>query len=771
MITNINCESLSFRLALANQILISISRKEKPMIANRLLLSLAISSAIPYAAMGQESDKRSPLEEVTIIGSQEDARRLAGSAHFIGAKKLQQFSYSDIQRIAREVPGVSIQIEDGYGLRPNIGIRGVATERSGRITLLEDNVLIAPAPYSAPAAYYFPTVGRLSAIEVVKGPSAITQGPFTIGGALNMVSTPIPTDMGGSVVTEVAQDSTYRVHATYGGRTDSGFGFLLETHQWQSDGFQNIDRSSQGTGLDVKDYTVKLSYAPLASNHEIELKLQYADQNSDQSYLGLTDNDFDNSPFRRYGLSELDNIQTEHEQQILRYGYSFSNSLNLSLTAYNNEHQRNWFKTEGIDFDGSSSAQDLDKTSWFNVVQAINTNTALGGVSPSQLQSILDGSSDTPAGSIQLRSNEREYYSRGVQLGLNWDGTIGGVNHNIEFGIRIHQDEEDRLQLNSSYSQIDGSLVLDDLGILGNAGNRVQEADAIAIHIHDDIQLGNWTVSPGLRYEDIEQKRTRYRDGEARSFRDSRENNTQVLLPGLGILYQVNGELSLIAGAHKGFSAPSNSPGVNEETAINYELGFRYQSGALSAEVIGFLSDYDNILGECTASSGSDCLIGDAFNGDAATVAGAELLVSADFSSSSDFNIPVSLSYTYINGEFDTDIADTDFFGSVGAGDPLPYLPDHQFLASVGFERNNFAAYLTGNYVDEVCVRASCDALEQTDDTFTVDLAANYQFSTALNFYARVENLTSEEDILGRQPYGARPNKDRTITAGFRFNF
>jgi Fe(3+) dicitrate transport protein len=771
MITNIICESLSFRLALENQIIISIPHKEKPMTANRLLLSLAISSAISTVAMGQEQDKRSPLREVTIIGSQEQARRLAGSAHFIDKDKLQQFAYSDIQRIAREVPGVSIQIEDGYGLRPNIGIRGVATERSGRITLLEDNVLIAPAPYSAPSAYYFPTVGRLSAIEVVKGPSAITQGPYTIGGALNMVSTPIPNEMGGNIVTEVAQDSTYRIHATYGGRTDSGFGFLLETHQWKSDGFQNIDRSSQNTGLDVEDYTVKLSYAPEDSNHNIELKLQTTDQDSDMSYLGLTDNDFDNGAFRRYGLSELDNIQTEHEQQILRYGYSFSNSLNLSVTAYNNEHQRNWFKTEGIDFDGSSNSQDLDKTSWSNVVQAINTGATLGGFSPSQLQSILDGSSDTPAGSIQLRSNDREYYSRGVQLGLNWDGTIGGMTHNIEFGIRIHQDEEDRLQLNSSYSQIDGSLVLDDLGILGNAGNRVQEADAIAIHIHDDIQMGNWTISPGLRYEDIEQKRTRYRDGEARSFRDSRENNTQVFLPGLGVLYQVNDELSLIAGAHKGFSAPSNSPGVDEEIAINYELGLRYQSGALSAELIGFLSDYDNILGECTASSGSNCVIGDAFNGDAATVAGAELLISADLASSSEFNIPVSLSYTYINGEFDTDIADTDFFGSVGEGDPLPYLPDHQFLASVGFERNNFAAYLTGNFVDEVCVRASCNAFEKTDDTFTVDLAANYQFSTALNFYARVENLTSEEDILGRQPYGARPNKDRTITAGVRFNF
>jgi len=736
---------------------------------SKLLLTLAISAVSASLANAQEVD--GTIEEVTIVGSREQAQRIAGSAHYIGSDKLAQFAYSDIQRIAREVPGVAIQIEDGYGLRPNIGIRGVATERSGRITLLEDNVLIAPAPYSAPSAYYFPTVGRLSAIEVVKGPAAITQGPYTIGGALNMVSTPIPTAMSGNIVTEAGENSTYRVHATYGGRSESGFGFLLETHQWQSDGFQDIDRSDNNTGLDVEDYTVKLSYAPSDSAHAIELKLQSTQQNSNQSYLGLTDRDFDNSAFRRYGISALDNIETEHEQQILRYSYDISDSFDVSVTAYNNEHQRDWFKTEGIDIDGSNSAEDFDRTSWANVLQAINSGTSLGGLNPDQLQSILDGSSDTAPGSIQLRSNKREYFSRGVQVGLNFSGMIGNSLHDLEFGIRLHEDEEDRLQRNSNYSQNNGELALDDLGILGNAGNRVQQAQALAIHIHDNIQLGDWTLSPGLRYEDIEQKRTRFAEGELRTFRDSRQNDTQVFLPGLGILYQVNDSLSVLGGAHKGFTAPSNSPNVDEETAINYELGFRYQNGSLSTELIGFMSDYDNILGECTSSSGSDCTIGDAFNGDAATVAGLELLVSANLARSSSYRVPVSLSYTLIDGEFDTDIADTDFFGSVSKGDPLPYLPENQFLASVGFEKNNWAAYLSGNYVDEVCVRASCGAFEKTDNTFTVDISANYQFSRALNFYARVENLTSEEDILGRQPYGARPNKDRTVTAGLRFNF
>ena len=729
------------------------------------VLTTAMSFSIDLQA--QEQD----IQEVTIIGSRVQARRLTGAGHFIGAEELRRFSYADIQRIVREVPGVSIQLEDGYGLRPNISIRGVATERSGRITLLEDNVLIAPAPYSAPSAYYFPTAGRMAAFEILKGPSAITQGPYTIGGALNMVSTPIPQDANGRVVTEMGEDATNRVHAYYGARDESGFGFMVETHQWQSDGYQSIDRSDNDTGLDVEDYTLKLGYAPQGSPHQLELKLQYAKQNSNQSYLGLTDADFASSPYRRYGLSELDNIETEHEQAILRYQFDVNENLYLTATAYNNEHARNWFKTEGIDFDGSDDAESFERTGWLNVVQAINRGNSLDGFSPSELQAILDGSADTPVGSIQLRANDREYYSRGVQFSLNASGQIGAMSHSLKAGLRIHEDEEDRLQRNSNYRQVNGDLVLNDFGMLGNAGNRVQEAQAVSLHVYDEIRFGNWTLTPGLRYEDIDQQRTRYRDGAERTFRDSRSNDVEVWLPGIGVLYQINPALSLVAGVHKGFTAPSNSPGTREEEAINYEAGFRYATDRLNAELIGFVSDYDNILGVCTNSSGSDCVIGDAFNGDAATVQGLEFQFNTELANNAAMSVPLNFSYTHINGEFDTNIADTAFFGDVSAGDPLPYLPDNQFRLALGLVTGAWASYISGNYVDEVCVRASCGPFEETDDTFTVDASVNYQFNPQLTVFGRLENLTGEENILGRQPSGARPNKGQTVTAGLRFDF
>ena len=738
------------------------------------LLSLVASSI--FAPSIHADDSSLFIEEVTIIGEKVTGDQVSGSAHFIGAAELEQQGYSDIQRTIRQVPGVSVQVEDGYGLRPNLSIRGVATERSGRITLLEDNVLIAPAPYSAPSAYYFPTFGRMSAVEVLKGPAAITQGPYTIGGAINMISTPIPNEASGALNIEAGENSTYRLHSYYGAELDNGLAYLVETHQWQSEGFQSIDRGGD-SGLDIEDYMLKLSYAPKGSDHAVELKYQKAKQDSDQSYLGLTDMHFNARAVRRYGLSSLDNIETDHDQIILRYRWQATEDLSVSATFYNNEHERDWYKTEGIDFDGSSNAQSFSRTSWSKVITGINLGEDLGGFTPAQLNQILEGTLDTAAGSIQLRSNAREYFSRGIQLNMEWSTTLGKTQHDLSFGLRVHEDEEDRLQRNSTFSQQSGALVLDDLGILGNAGNRVQSAEALALHVYDRIEFGRWTITPGLRFEDIDQQRQRWETRSSRtstpaeradaSLRDQRQNKTQVWLPGIGASYQLSDGNVIFTGAHKGFTAPTNAPGVKEETAINYELGLRH-TGVLYAEATLFLSDYDNLLGQCTASSGSNCTIGDAFNGEAATVKGLELLVSTDLFSSDTINFPASLTYTYIDSQFDTDIANTDFFGSVSAGDPIPYIPEHQANLSVGVQWRDLSVYATASYVDAVCVRAACGEFEKTDASTTMDLAGHYQISATTSVSFKLENVTDSEDILGRQPYGARPNKSRTASVGFR---
>ncbi|MGR8950626.1 MAG: TonB-dependent receptor plug domain-containing protein, partial [Gammaproteobacteria bacterium] len=124
------------------------------------------------------------MGHVQVIGSQERRFDIPGSAHLITEEEIRLQSYDDINRILRKVPGVYLREEDGYGLFPNISLRGVDTSRSAKITLMEDGVLTAPAPYAAPSAYYSPTAGRMSSLEVLKGSSQVRYGPHVTGGVL-----------------------------------------------------------------------------------------------------------------------------------------------------------------------------------------------------------------------------------------------------------------------------------------------------------------------------------------------------------------------------------------------------------------------------------------------------------------------------------------------------------------------------------------------------------------------------------------------------------
>jgi Fe(3+) dicitrate transport protein len=245
---------------------------------------MAMAGALCSAAYANSSQ----LEEVSIIGTEQDARKLAGTGSVIDSKQIAIEAARDINQLLKTVPGVYIQEEDGYGLRPNIGIRGATSERSSKVTLMEDGVLIAPAPYSNPAAYYFPTTSRMHAVEVLKGAPLLRYGPQTTGGVINLISTPIPEEMSGNINLSYGQNAEADLLANYGGRSGD-FGFLIETTQRSADGFKDIDRSSSDTGYEISDYLVKLLWE--GESQSLAFKAQYSEEVSDETYLGLTDAD------------------------------------------------------------------------------------------------------------------------------------------------------------------------------------------------------------------------------------------------------------------------------------------------------------------------------------------------------------------------------------------------------------------------------------------------------------------------------------------------
>ena len=200
------------------------------------------SRSTSFLQQSGESSNNENLElgKIYITGGKDEIVKKPGSAILLDELELEKFEYTDIHRILNAVPGVNLQEEDGYGLRPNIGLRGTSPERSKKITIMEDGVLAGPAPYSAPAAYYFPSVSRMSAVEVFKGPSTIQYGPATVGGAINLVSRHIPYAAEGELDIQYGSNNYQRLNV-YQGQQQGNFSYLIEGLRVSADGFKNLD--------------------------------------------------------------------------------------------------------------------------------------------------------------------------------------------------------------------------------------------------------------------------------------------------------------------------------------------------------------------------------------------------------------------------------------------------------------------------------------------------------------------------------------------------
>ena len=126
---------------------------------------IALMALFTLPTIAQQNQKESldsiqKLDEIiistnVIFGNKYVAKHRTGSAYYLSPKELRKFSFTDVNRALRTVPGVRIYEEDGFGLRPNISLRGTSPERSSKITLMEDGVFIASDSNSASYAFYF----------------------------------------------------------------------------------------------------------------------------------------------------------------------------------------------------------------------------------------------------------------------------------------------------------------------------------------------------------------------------------------------------------------------------------------------------------------------------------------------------------------------------------------------------------------------------------------------------------------------------------------
>lgn len=699
------------------------------------------------------------MERITVVGSPAWMSRIPGAANYVGFEQLQKQNYTDINRVLRNVSGVNLQEEDGFGLRPNIGLRGAGMERSTKINIMEDGVLIAPAPYSAPAAYYFPNVGRMSSVEVRKGSSQIKYGPNSTGGAINLISTRIPYELSGAAEISAGQNNAGKLYANIG-NSGNNWGFVLEGLQLRNDGFKNLDGGGN-TGFNIKDFMGKFmvrTNTNASVYQRLELKAGYYDEVSDETYVGLTREDFHENPFRRYAGSQADQMNAEHVQLMARHFVQFSDKLDLTTTLYRNNFKRDWYKLQTVSGSGLAG-----------VLANPDANA--------QSLEFLRGAT-SPDDALVVRSNNREYYSQGIEsiFSVNFDSA--SIENQLEFGIRLHYDEEDRYQYEDGYRMQDGQMILTSTGTPGTQANRIGSATALSIYVQDKIRFGNWRITPGLRLENIWFENRDFGSGDLdRSGADIHQNEytIQVFVPGIGATYEISDNFTWIAGIHKGFSPPS--PGSGSETraeeSINYEFGFRYSNDLLQSEFIGFYNDYNNLLGSDLAAGGGGGTTAQ-FNAGEVKVFGLEAAANLDLADIFDVfsSLPLNLNYTFTNATFQSSF-ESDFgpWGAVQSGDALPFIPEHQFNAGLGFDYESLSLNLNAFTTSRMrTVAGSGNILEEysTDNYFLLDASSSYQFTSAMNIFVNVRNLLNKNYIVSDRPAGVRPGLPRTIMGGLR---
>ena len=738
------------------------------------IASLMVISAPIYAE---------EISPVSVFGSQDETQQ-AGSAHFIGDDEMKEMGYTDAERVLRRIPGVYSQTEDGYGLRTNIGMRGTSALRTTKINVLEDGVPQGPAIYSNGSMYFFPDVGRMEGVEVLKGPAAIGNGPRTTAGTINFLSRSIPTvGAEGHYSATLGADGFSRNHTYYGGNIGS-VGYVFEYHDYRADGYKNIKGTGNNTdaGFDKQTDLFKLSYTPVNSawNQTFEIMSSNTSETSNETYIGLSGADFAADPYQRYAVSSVDQMDNDYHRYIFTHTMQPSSNMTITSKLYKTRYSRLWGKSGEmyVDPDGDGGNTNNATVKYSNIDLAGNC----AGDTGIELRAcnILTNQTAMVANEYIKRSmGHRDYGMTGVQFVVNHD--IG--NHALEYGYRRHKDY--RARNDSGFSQrytVNANGTMQWLSTIGEDGTQftageLKDTDASSWHLKDVIAAGAFTHTLGIRYEDTE-KNDGTNGTPGSSKKDIQDSATMMAA---STIYNMGGGQSMFVGFNEGHSPvdAGSSASIEPEKSDNYEIGFRKQTNNSYFEVIAFYNDYSQLIDSCLEANG--CASGDSgstTNKGAAEVEGIEFQYRLNnmfatpqmkgMAGHSSVRYPLMISGMLQSSEYTG--GETSF-----SGNSIAYVPDFQLYTSVGMETNNWSIALGAKYQDDTFTNDL--NTYRTGKAFIFDLHTGMNVAVNSNgikdarLFLNVDNLFDKVIVASEHEYGKRPNKPLSVMAGVKFDF
>jgi Fe(3+) dicitrate transport protein len=534
------------------------------------VLALALAGAFAAPVMASQDTPppaaATDLDSVKVVGdwlsdpSKATVQNHPGARTVVRRETLREQGAVNLRDALRLIPGVQVQESNGTGgsdVSLNVGVRGLTSRLSPRSTILLDGIPLAVAPYGQPQVSMAPVgLGNLQAVDVVRGGGSVRYGPQNVGGIINFVTRDIPQTFGGSagVQFQGSEQGGIRTNSNLfvGGTTDKGLGVALLYNGLHGPGFREHEDNES-----IDDVMLKAKYA-ITSEDTVTGSIHHYDGQAGMPG-GLTQADYDADPFQ--SRRPFDDFHGRRTDYALKYSHVDARRSFEVQTYYSDS------------FRGSH-------------IETITEN---------------------PNGSYahQLIAYPRNYHVFAIEPRYSQLFDWGQVTHEISVGYRYTSEAmHERTLRNSKYNSPIDYTPYDSFPYGGGyvlSGNNTGSNKANAVYLDDTINAGNWTITPGIRYERIDSEwQAHPSDTVVVKGPTERQKDYSKPLPSINVMYHVSDALKLYANAETSFGAlqyfqigqkdSTNqfAQGLEPETARTFELGTRYDTKAWGGEISVF---------------------------------------------------------------------------------------------------------------------------------------------------------------------------------------
>lgn len=742
-------------------------------IAVGIAMVLGCSSLAVHAADQKTKSEENivVLPNMEVLAEPETTSRSVGSGTSLSATALFASHVANVNEVLRKVPGVYVRDEEGLGIRPNIGIRGMNPFRSTKVLFLEDGLPLNFAPYGDNDIYYHPPVERYDRIEVMKGAELTQYGPQTLGGAVNYITPAPPGKMGGyASFTGGTRDYLFG-HLRYGGTAEKlglvdSVGGVLDYIHKEGNGARD------NTFAKIDDANLK-SIIDINARHSLTWRGDFYQENS-QSTFGLTEAEYRNFG-ARYNPFKNDEFATSRWATSATHDYQMNEKVKFSTHFYWSEFNRDWWRQ----------------------MNQLNPQPSDSDCGTAFRDARLNGQAIDVDSCNFTRGRLRNYETWGVAPTVHAEYTLGSINNTLDAGFRAHFE--------SQYRQTqDGNSAVARTGKV--VENNRRYAQAYSGFIQNRLSLGDWSMTPGVRVESVDYQRLNLLPGQQAKGQSALIQP----LPSFALNYDASKQASLFFGVHRGFAPPrvedsvyntGNPVEIGPELSWNYEVGIRGKPlTGLKTDLTYFRNDYQTLTVLGTVG-GNDTPVAQG----QALFQGIELMVRADAAELFNWthNPYIQLAYTWLptaettsafhclplaNGSMSTDCPNGLVYGSK-AGNRSPYAPENLLTASVGYSHpSGFDAHfetvlVTDQYSDFLNLDTAAEhpkganSVEARSGQYgkipayvVVNLAGTYKVYKGLDMYVSVKNLFDNTYIVDRVR-GILPGSPRLVQAGFKYEF